>query len=227
MAKKTENTPASAQKKAVDWDSIHRVLEAADERLKHIDDLSDEALEKALAQRAAIIARRVDEQDLGEVMEIVVAQMGRELYGIEVQHVFDIRPVQNITRVPRVPPWVSGVVNLRGRIMSVLDLARYLNLQAAENADEQSRRLIVAETPTMELSILVDNVLSVEPVPLSMIQEATEAIRGIRAEYVKGLVIRENSNKGKRSGEKTESEMLVILDLPALLADTALVVQEA
>ena len=62
----------------------------------------------------------------------MVIRLGREVYGLETDYVFDIRPLESITHVPRVPDWVAGVVNLRGRIISVLDLQRFLGLPPVE-----------------------------------------------------------------------------------------------
>lgn len=217
-----------AQKKArpiskehhVDWQLIHQHLDEAKARLQSVDQLSREELEAAWARRATQLAVEIQQEDTGEQLELVIVQIGREQYGVEVNNVHDIRPLQVLTRVPRVPGWVAGVVNLRGRILSVLSLAAYLGLPPAEHDQDAPPLLMLVETPQMELALLVDDVLSVEPVPLARIQEATGSTMGIHAEYVRGLLVRD----GQKMEE--ENDMLVILDLPALLADPGLIVHE-
>jgi purine-binding chemotaxis protein CheW len=224
MQKKTAKT-APTQKKATDWQQIYQKLAEASMRLTDSDELTPDELERAWAKRAELIAKENEEEEKGEQIEVVLAQIGREFYGVEVQYVYDIRPLQTVTRVPRVPAWVAGVVNLRGRIMSVLNLAAYLGLEQLEEAPD--RRLLVVETNGMELALLVDSVLAIEPIPFSQIQEAVGAVRGIRAEYVRGLVVRDlGKARTAEQGITSDNEMLVILDLPTLLADPALIVRE-
>ncbi len=207
----------------LDWDAIRQHIRATTERLEKEDELSEEALQQAWERRAAQVAEAAREEEQGEQMEVGIIRLGRELYGLEVQYIFDLRPMEQITRVPRVPEWVAGVVNLRGRILSVVDLLRFLGLPGAEQetADED-RYLLLVQTPEMELAILVDEVLAIEGLPLSQIQEASGAVRGIRAEYVRGIVPRASDNK-EQGDAKT---LLVLLDLPVLLADKALIIHE-
>ncbi len=214
-------------RRTIDWNEIYDHLAQTSAKLAVVDEVPPDVLEKTWERRAAQLAREIEEDTSGEKIEIVVVRIGQELYGVEVPYVFDIRTEQSITRVPRTPAWVAGVVNLRGRVMSVLDLAAYLGLPAASNQDQHEKRLLVVETPKMELALLVDEVLSIEPIAISAIQEATTTVRGIRAEFVRGLVVREAQlNVQAENGVQKHDEMLVILDLPALLADPGLIVQE-
>jgi len=104
----------------IDWNIVHRRLTESSARLAWMDDLTDEALQQAWIRRAAQVAQTLQEQEQGEQVEVAVIRLGREQYGLEVQYIFDIRMEENITRVPRVPDWVAGVVNLRGQILSVV-----------------------------------------------------------------------------------------------------------
>jgi purine-binding chemotaxis protein CheW len=124
---------------------------------------------------------------------------------------------------------VAGVVNLRGRILSVLDLRRLFNLPSAEaeeddelDAEETGPYLVVVEMATMEIALLVDDVLTVESVPVSQIQEVVGTVRGLHPEYVLGVVARNDADAG--TGES--GSIVVVLDLAALLADERLVVHE-
>jgi len=201
-----------------DWDSIRKHIAAAGEALERSDEVAPAAMERVWAYRAKRLAQVPVKPDDSEQIQLVLLRLGREVYGLGVQYVFDIRPVEprSITRVPRVPNWVAGVVNLRGRILSVIDLQRFLGLSPAEGTDNDmaTRCLVVVETSEMELALLADEALPMETVSVSRIQDATGTVRGIRPEYVRGIA------------DRSAGDSMVILNLPALLADKQLIVHE-
>ena len=166
-------------------------------------------------RRAAELAKVEVREDDSEQISLAFLRLGSELYGLEAHYIFDIRPVERITPVPRVPAWVAGVVNLRGRILSVMDLQCFLGLPDSGRA--RRSLLVAAETADTEIAFWVDDVISVESMPLSHIQDASGAIRGIRPDCIRGITFRVN-------GET--SAMVVILDLPALASDKQLIVYE-
>jgi purine-binding chemotaxis protein CheW len=119
-----------------------------------------------------------------------------------------------------VPDWVTGVVNLRGRILSVLDLQRFFGLAPAESKDEEDvvtpfPDLVVVETPEMEVALLAEDVLEIDLFPTNQIQAVTETIQGLGSEYVRGVIER-----------GSEAPMIAVLDLPTLLADERLIIEE-
>jgi purine-binding chemotaxis protein CheW len=147
---------------------------------------------------------------------------------MDARYVYNVKPADLITHVPRVPEWVAGVVNLRGRILSVVDLRLFFDLPAAEGVENEGREsggesyLVVVETPDMEIGLLADDVLAVESVPMSQIQDTAGVVRGLRPEYVQGVVM----FKGDDAGGQDDGSMVVVLDLIALLADDQLIVRE-
>ena len=174
-------------------------------------------------RRAAQLAQVPDREDQGEQIELVVIQLGRERYGLDARLVFGIKQVEQVARVPRVPEWVVGVVNVRGRILSVVDLRRFFGLPAAEPGEviKEGSHLVIVETPEMELALLTDGVLAVEKTPVNHIHNTTNTVRGLRPGYTRGVV----EFKG---GEPTTNgkTLVVVLDLPVLLADERLIVRE-
>lgn len=206
-----EKQPDAASQPALNWNETLPMAE----------------LEQIWARRAAQLAEVIEGEDQGERIELAVIRLGHETFGLDVHYVYEIRPLMQITRLPRTPDWVAGVVNLRGRIISVLDLRRYLNLPAAnQDAAANSQYLVVVETAKMELAILVDDVLHIENLPVDQIQEATSAVRGIRPEYVRGVVVYQPGDAASEHATEERSSLLVILDLPVLLADPELIVHE-
>jgi len=208
------------QNKAFDREAMRQRIAKASEALADLDQVSPEVMQQIWARRAAHLAQVPSQEDEGEQMMLVLVRLGHEIYGLEAQYVLDNRPVEQITRVPRVPDWVAGVVNLRGRILSVVDLRRFFGLSPAEPDVEDGSTvlyLVTVETSDMEVVLLVDDVLSVQIIPASRMQNAI-GVQGLRPEYVRGVAER-------KSGDK-DASMVVVLDLPALLADEQLIVHE-
>jgi purine-binding chemotaxis protein CheW len=209
-----------------------QTLDSQEQNKASIIDLDGDLAEiqQILEQRAERLAQAPIEEDTGEQMTLVLVRLGREIYGLDARYVGRIRPVEHITRVPRVPDWVAGVTNLRGHVLSVVDLRTLFGLPVATgngqgkveaaNGDEQNRAYLVAvETPEMELALQVDAVLSVVSMPVSQIQATTSAIRGLRADHVIGI--------GKWQASSDDNErLLAVLDLPALMRDERLVIHE-
>jgi purine-binding chemotaxis protein CheW len=217
------------KKRSLDWDAIRKRMAEAALAMEESIEVSPEELQEIWARRAAELAQVPADEDEGEQHRLLLIRLGREIYGIDAQYVFNVKPAELITYVPRVPEWVAGVVNLRGRIFSVVDLRSFFGLPAAEveEADdsdygERVDHLVVVETPDMEIALLVDDVLTVEPLPASRIQDTSGTVRGLRPEYVRGVVTR----VGETADTEENGSIVVVLDLLALLADERLIVHE-
>lgn len=182
------------------------------------DEVTRDLLEQTWARRAEMLAEEVAEDDGGEQLSIVLVQLGQEVYGLEAQYVYDARPLERITPVPRAPAWMAGVVNVRGRIYPVLDLARFLNLPAASNGNGAGAYLVVVQSEALELALKVDNVLSVIALPESHLQEAADTLN-IPAAIVRGVMQNDDEDPDLPA-------FLVVLDLPPLLNDPQLIIHE-
>ncbi len=209
--------------------------------IEHVD---PERVRKVWAQRAARLAKVPQDEDEGEQLSLVLIQLGKEVYALEAQYVLDIRPVIQITPVPRTPDWMVGVVNLRGRIISVLDIYAFLNLPSLKEAiqpqsphhaaQEGCAYLIVVEASDIELALSADDVLAVQSVSVNQVQDVVNTMMlNIRADYVRGIVphpTQESTQASTASEDQARAKnkaMLVILDLPTLLADKRLIIEES
>ncbi len=225
MQKTTLKSNAKAQsatRTAIDWDVIRRQVEEANQKLASNEEISPEVLEKAWARRSAQIAHKIQEEQQGEMVQVAIISLDNELYGLDVQNIFDIRMLERITFVPRVPAWVLGVVNWRGRILSVIDLRRFLGLAAnhAENKNKSTQRLLVLQAGEMEVGVQADEVFAIESISVSKINSEDGGLRAIKPELVNGLFMR-NGQQGQN-----QQEIVMLLNLPALLADPRLIIRE-
>jgi purine-binding chemotaxis protein CheW len=180
-------------------------------------ELDQEQVEQIWAQRAAQMAQVEATEEPGEQLVVTLLRLGRELLGLEVRYVQDIRPKETLTRVPRVPNWVAGVTNLRGRILSVIDLRAYLGLPAP--AQPEDGILVLVQSPTMELIFLVDDVPGVEVLPVRQDLAGDTLIHHLRAEYVRAVV--------ERRASPADQRHITVLNVEALLADPRIVIHES
>ncbi len=211
-----------------DWGGLRQQLaDTLQELESSADAQATGKFQEILAQRARQLAQVPASEDQGQHLELVLIRLGRELYGLEARYIFRIRPATQITRVPRVPAWIMGVANIRGRVLSVFDLRAYLGLADGEKngAGPTQPYLVVIETPEMELALLADEVLDVVSLPITRIQAVDEVVRGIPQDYVRGIV-NELEIQGHGNGRDDHRHLLIVLDLRALLADERLVVHE-
>jgi purine-binding chemotaxis protein CheW len=179
------------------------------------DALNQEYIEQVWTTRAAQMAL-VEKEESGEQLVVVLLRLGRDLFGLDVHSVRDIRPKEMITRVPRVPGWVAGVTNLRGRILSVIDLRAFLGLPASTETEKGV--LVLVQSPVMEIIFLVDDVPGVEVLPVRQDLAGDTLIHHLRGEYVQAVV--------ERSGSTPAQQHITVLSVEALLADPRLIIHE-
>jgi purine-binding chemotaxis protein CheW len=128
--------------------------------------------------------------------------LGEEEYGVDVRLVQEIIRVTDITQVPRAPEFVKGVINLRGKIIPVVDLKRKLGL--GEVAIARPTRIVVVKLKDRLIGLLVDGASQVLKVPVSCIEAAPEEIVDIDAASIRGVA-------------KLERRLIILIDLARVL----------
>ena len=129
--------------------------------------------------------------------------LGREEYGVDVRLVQEIIRVSEITPVPRAPEFVKGVINLRGRIIPVMDLKRKLGLGEVDIARQS--RIVVVKIKDRLIGLLVDGASQVLKVPVSSIDAAPEEVVEIDATAIRGVA-------------KLPGRLIILMDLMKTLS---------
>jgi purine-binding chemotaxis protein CheW len=119
-------------------------------------------------------------------LQIVVFGIGQELYGVGIEAVHEIVKVPEITAVPDAPAFLEGMINLRGRILPVINLRRRLRLPAA--ARGKATRVLITESGGRTVGLLVDSVSEVLKVPSESLEPPPEIIVSVGVEYIAGVV---------------------------------------
>ncbi|HZG84378.1 chemotaxis protein CheW [Paenibacillus sp.] len=140
---------------------------------------------------------------MAAVVKTIVFSIGNEEYGIEVEHVKTIERMMPMTRVPKTPPFVKGVVNLRGVVVPVIHLASRFGLPESEPTE--NTRIVMVSVGDIDVGFIVDAANDVIDVDPERIEAPPEIVGGIRAKYLRGIA---------RVGE---SRLLVMLNLSEVL----------
>jgi purine-binding chemotaxis protein CheW len=115
--------------------------------------------------------------------------LGREEYGLEIQKVREIIGMMDITPVPRMPPYIKGVINLRGKVISVIDLRIRLGLQPVERTDDTC--IIVVDIPhgdrKLNTGMIVDQVAEVMEIKDADIEEPPTFGPAVSTDFVLGI----------------------------------------
>jgi purine-binding chemotaxis protein CheW len=126
----------------------------------------------------------------------------REEYGVDVRLVQEIIRVSEITQVPRAPEFIRGVINLRGRVIPVIDLKRKLGL--GEFSEARGSRIVVVKVRERLIGLLVDGASQVLKVPLSVIEAAPDEVVEIDQNFIRGVA-------------KLAGRLIILIDLPKVL----------
>ena len=199
----------SSRKTAIDWREVERRLDAARAAVGRVWAPTREETQRILKARAAALARQPGQaQAAGEHVEVVEFVLAYENYAVETRCVREVCPLENLTPLPCTPAFVLGIVNLRGEILSVIDIKKFFELP--EKGLTDLNKVIVLQSGNMLFGILADAVIGVRRIPLAGIQPSLPTLTGVREAYLKGVT----------------AERTVILDAEKLLADERIVVQE-
>lgn len=196
-------------KTAIDWSAVHRRLEAVRTTLERGWTPTLEEKKQILQARAKALAQEpASEEAAQETVEVVEFLLAYEKYGIESSYVREVYPLKELTPLPGTPPFVLGVINVRGQLLAVIDLKKFFDLP--EKGLTDLNRVIIIRNDHMEFGILADTILSVRAIPLTDLQPSLPTLTGIREEYLRGIT----------------GERVVILDTKKLLSDKKIIVHE-
>ncbi|RMF93556.1 MAG: chemotaxis protein CheW [Nitrospinota bacterium] len=126
-----------------------------------------------------------------------------EEYGIEILKVHEIIGMMPITRVPRTPPFIRGVLNLRGKVIPIIDLRLKFGMEAREQTDETC--IIVVQVQGVETGIIVDKVSEVLDITDEEIEETPNFGIEVNTDYILGI-------------GKTEDRVKILLDIDKVLS---------
>ena len=155
------------------------------------------------------------------VIDIVEFEINNERYALDIGLTREIVEMVPITPVPRAPPHIAGIINLRGEITNIINLNNILGLPEKSAEDIKEHKIIVLVPDAAEgsiVGIIVDAVHSVLQIPEKDIEKVSGGLSN--EAYVKGIIKIEDRDTDNQEGEKSRQKRLIIwLDINQLLQD--------
>jgi purine-binding chemotaxis protein CheW len=137
-----------------------------------------------------------------DILQLVSFCIGNEEYGVDILRVQEINRTMEVTRVPNSPQYVEGVINLRGRVIPVIDLRARFGMPRIEW--DKSTRIVVVELQGVTVGFVVDSVNEVLRIPRSVIEPPPMFAAGGNSDYITGV-------------GKLEDRLLILLDLEKIV----------
>ncbi|MDK2805720.1 MAG: purine-binding chemotaxis protein CheW [Thermoanaerobacterium sp.] len=137
--------------------------------------------------------------------QIVIFKLNDEEFCVDIMDVLEIIRMQTITKVPDVPSFVEGIINLRGTVIPIIDLKKRLKLKLTDYDDDT--RIIIIKINEKSVGFIVDSVTEVLHVENDSIKEAPDIIAGIGKEYIESVV-------------SYDDRLIINLDLEKILTES-------
>ena len=138
------------------------------------------------------------------LIQLVTFKLGSEEFGVDILKVQEIIRLLPITKVPNAPKFVEGVINLRGKVIPVIDMRRRFGLPPGDR--DSHTRIKVMSLQGQVVGFVVDAVSQVLRIPESTVEAPPAVVAGIGSEYMRGV-------------GKLDDRLLILLDLDKLLTE--------
>ncbi len=135
---------------------------------------------------------------LDELIQLVSFKLGQEEFGIDILKVQEINRMVEITKVPQAPDYCEGVINLRGKVIPVIDLRKKFSMETKER--DKNTRIIVCDVDGHVIGMIVDAVEEVLRIPSSTIEPPPSIVTSVSSDYINGVA-------------KLEGRLLIFLDI--------------
>lgn len=193
--------------RGIDWSALlqrqEQAFAAAAER-----SLAPEQEQAILRERAARLAVRPQEPEPGETLDCLEFSLSGESYAVELCYITETLPLSDFTPLFCTPAFVLGIINLRGRIISIIDLRRFFGLGAVGLSD--LNRVIVVANGSMEFGVLADSIAGMRSLKAQELLPPPDAFTGLREEFLSGVTV----------------ERLALLDMGKIMSDPRIMVHD-
>lgn len=140
----------------------------------------------------------------GEVLQLVTFTLGNEEYAVNILNVQEINRITEITQVPNSPDYVEGVINLRGKVIPVINLRKKFHFE--DKPTDDTSRIIIMEIQGITNGLIVDSVSEVLRIPANSVEPAPPMSAELQSQFIKGIA-------------KLENRLIILIDLDNLLGD--------
>lgn len=146
-------------------------------------------------------------------VQLIIFTVNEIEYGIHINDVLEVIRVQPVTPLPHGPTFIKGVINLRGKVIPVMDLRERFNVSSIE--DTRKTRIMIVNLENKEVGIIVDSVIDVETISKAKIEPPLPVIGGLKMEYINGIA-------------KFDNRLVIILNIEKILtSEEKILLQES
>ena len=171
------------------------------------DKLSEELINNILKERARTLAETPQKIKF-DTFELLKFTLGNETYAFETSEVREIYKVFEITSIPSTPGFLEGIINVRGEILSVINIKQFFNLEITEKSE--IKNIIILQKANKTLGILADEILGVFNIPKDNLQSSLPTLDSSGDKYLKGIT----------------QDRIVVLSANEILNDKNLIINE-
>ncbi len=152
----------------------------------------------------SVRAQDVDNTSVDELLQLVSFRIGEEMFGVDILKVQEINRLTEITKVPQAPSFVEGVINLRGKVIPIIDIRKRFGMSLKEC--DKDTRIVVVDIETSVMGMIVDAVSEVLRIPATTVEPAPDIATSVSSEYIRGVA-------------KLEDRLLILLELGKIFSE--------
>lgn len=145
----------------------------------------------------------IHKKESAELLQLVSFMIGNEEFGLNILLIQEIIRMLQITKVPNAPSYIDGVINLRGKIIPVIDLRSKMGMPRKEH--DHNTRIIVVELAAQTVGFIVDSVTEVLRIPENITEPPPSIVAGVNSDYIKSV-------------GKLDDRLLILIDLEKILS---------
>ncbi len=139
-----------------------------------------------------------------EILQLVSFTLKDEEYAVDILNVQEINRITEITQVPNSPDYVEGVINLRGKVMPVINLRKKFGIEEKET--DETSRIIIMDIRGVTNGLIVDSVSEVLRIPADTVEPPPQMSSGLNSRFIKGIA-------------KLENRLIILIDINRLIED--------
>ena len=147
---------------------------------------------------------RSSDGKLEDLVQLVSFRLGQEVFGIDILKVQEINRLVEITQVPQAPQYCEGIINLRGKVIPVINLRKKFGMEIVEW--NKLTRILVCDMDGKVVGMIVDSVEEVLKIPQSTIEPTPDIVSSINSEYIEGIA-------------KQDKELLIFLNISRIAGE--------
>lgn len=159
-----------------------------------------------LSQRAAMLAQLPEQVSAEKTIQVVEFLLANEIYAFDLKYVKKVLPLKEAVALPGAPPFVYGITNYMGQIVTVLDLRKFFDLPI--RSDESEYKILILQAKSIQLAVIAEEIVGVKDCATAQLQTELPTLSGVRARYLKGV----------------SAQQTIVLDVVSLLDDESLIV---